>query len=73
MHSCTKCTDSEYPCKWCIKHHICTNHATSSEACEDDIMVTGRQVTNCLYLIGVYNDHSDDNNDETNVYSAINL
>ena len=41
---CTRCTDSEYPCKWCIKHHICTNHATSAEACEDDIMVTGKQV-----------------------------
>ena len=45
---CTKCTDSEYPCKWCIKHHICTNHATSAEACEDDIMVTGKHV--CIIM-----------------------
>jgi len=55
---CTKCTDSEYPCKWCIRHHVCTNHATSSETCEDDIMVTGRQVcVPChvsLHLFGIY-------------------
>jgi len=47
---CTRCTDSEYPCKWCIKHHICTNHATSAEACEDDIMVTGRHVCMVMFI-----------------------
>jgi len=51
--SCTKCTDSEYPCKWCIKHHICTNHATSSETCDDDIMVTGRQVRRVICLLNI--------------------
>lgn len=49
--TCTKCTDSEYPCKWCVRRNVCTNHASSDDVCLRDVMITGKQVRALLTVL----------------------
>ncbi|KAJ6639753.1 Plexin-B3 [Pseudolycoriella hygida] len=37
--SCTECTMSQFPCKWCVDSNLCTSDAT--EQCRNDMLVTG--------------------------------
>lgn len=39
---CSDCTDSAYPCTWCVRSHKCTH---DRETCGSDILVTGRNVS----------------------------
>jgi len=38
---CTGCTESEFPCTWCVSHHSCT---FNREDCLNDVLITGRNV-----------------------------
>ncbi|XP_076447874.1 plexin-A2-like isoform X2 [Babylonia areolata] len=42
--SCTSCTESLFPCTWCIMSHQCTDQ--SEVVCRrDDVLITGKSVT----------------------------
>ena len=42
LSSCTECTDSRFPCTWCVRNNICTNNR---EVCSSDALITGRHVS----------------------------
>ncbi|XP_048252946.1 plexin-A2-like isoform X3 [Haliotis rufescens] len=42
-NSCTSCTQSDFPCTWCIKGHICSN-IVSDDCRRNETLVTGKAV-----------------------------
>ena len=40
--SCTECTQSDFPCTWCVGAHKCTH---DRESCGNDVLVTGQNVS----------------------------
>jgi len=47
MSSCSRCTDSRFPCTWCVERNVCTN---TRELCASDTLITGRRVSDNTIL-----------------------
>lgn len=41
-HRCSRCTESSFPCTWCVSRHRCSNNR---EECQSDTLITGRRVS----------------------------
>ncbi|XP_041350001.1 plexin-A2-like isoform X2 [Gigantopelta aegis] len=50
-NSCTSCTESLFPCSWCIRSHLCT-HLPNEDCPVNETLVTGKNLPGTSMRIG---------------------